>query len=89
MNFSILQFPRQNSRVIQAKAIPPAWLDSYVFGHEDEFVGARLNDDHSEGGRFSLPDRINWGAIYGIGLSLAISASFWAGVALCIQRLVR
>jgi len=31
----------------------------------------------------------NWGAIYGLALSVAVSASFWAGVAWIVARVWR
>jgi hypothetical protein len=31
----------------------------------------------------------NWGAIYGLALSVALSASFWAGVAWIVARVWR
>jgi hypothetical protein len=31
----------------------------------------------------------NWGAIYGLALSVALSASFWVGVAWIVERVWR
>ena len=32
---------------------------------------------------------INWGAILGLGLSIAVSASFWLGIAWMVERISR
>jgi hypothetical protein len=32
---------------------------------------------------------INWGAILGLGLSIAVSASFWVGIAWMVERISR
>jgi hypothetical protein len=31
-------------------------------------------------------ERTNWGAIYGLALSLVVSAGFWTGVGLLVER---
>jgi hypothetical protein len=86
MNYSFVQFPRQNNRVIHAKAFP-SWIDSY--GAQDDLPGSRFDDDRSEFAGFRLPDQINWGALSGIGLSLALSAACWAGIALVVERFLK
>jgi hypothetical protein len=89
MNFRILQFPQQNSRVIHVKTISPALIDSYAFAKDNGFLSSWLDDNHSEVDRSRLPRRINWGAISGMGLSLAFSAGFWVGIAVFLGRLLR
>jgi hypothetical protein len=89
MNFRILQFPRQNSQVIHVKTIPPALIHSYMFAKDHGFLSSWLGDDDSEVNASRLPRRINWGAISGMGLSLAVSAGFWAGIAVFLGRLLK
>jgi hypothetical protein len=48
----------------------------------------RLEDDN-QSDPTNERRHINWGAISGLALSLAISASFWAGVGVLISRMVK
>jgi hypothetical protein len=89
MNFRILQFPPQNGRIIHVKAISPAWTHFYALAQDDEFFGSRRDDDDFEPPGIGLLRQINWGALSGMGLSLAFSAGFWAGVALAVQRFLK
>jgi cell division protein FtsW (lipid II flippase) len=88
MGFRILQFPRQKSGVIHVKTIPPALIHPYAFARNNGFLSSWLDDD-SEFARSRSPRRINWGAISGMGLSLAVSAGFWIGLGLVIERIVK
>jgi hypothetical protein len=49
------------------------------------FLGCWIESeaDHDES---SAPDCINWGAISGLALAIAISASCWAGVVWLVER---
>ena len=87
MTFRVLQFPAEEStRVIRMKRIPQSWMGSYSYREDSGFLSSWLDDwNEGEGGS----RRINWGAISGLALSVAISAAFWTGVALFIERLVR
>jgi hypothetical protein len=89
MNYSFLQFPRQTNRVIHAKAMPSGWMDSYGVQDDDEFLGSRRGDDRAGFARFRLPSQINWAAISGIGLSLALSGACWAGIVLVVQHFIK
>jgi hypothetical protein len=86
MNFRILQFPRQNSRVIRLKTFPLTLTHPYAFAKGNGFLSS-WHDDASPVDGTNPSSRINWGAIYGIALSLAVSAGFWVGVGVMIGRL--
>lgn len=87
MNFKVLQFPGQGStRVIRVRALPPAWAEPYGAWNDVGFLGSWLADDSDPEG---TSGRINWGAVSGLALSLAISAGFWSGVVVLVERLVR
>jgi hypothetical protein len=49
------------------------------------FLQSWLEDDSS--GENKSQGKLNWGAISGLVLSLGISAGFWAGVVLLVQRI--
>ncbi|HYM77997.1 MAG TPA: hypothetical protein VE377_18625 [Candidatus Dormibacteraeota bacterium] len=89
MSSRLLQFPPQTStRAVRMRAIPLRWVGLDGGLGDNGFLSSWLEDDtHTDG--TSVRRRINWGAISGLALSLAISATFWAGVALLIARLVK
>ena len=37
----------------------------------------------------SATSGMNWGAVYGLALSVALSATFWAGVVWIVERIWR
>ena len=79
MTYKTLQlFPHAGTRVT-APFIPPTdmgFLQSWFGG------GTRRDDDTQH-------RHINWGAILGLALSLALSATFWAGLVWMIARISR
>lgn len=84
MSFRLLQFsPQGSSRVIRMRPIPEQW-SSGMYSTESGFVRAWL--EHDETG---IKTQTNWGAISGLALSAVISAGFWTGVALLIERVWR
>jgi hypothetical protein len=48
------------------------------------FLQSWIEDDES-----NAPKRTNWGAISGLALSVVVSAGFWTGLAVLIQRVWR
>jgi len=87
MSLKVLQFPLQGStRTVRLRAIPEAWAGHYGYTRDMSFLSSWLEDD-------SAPERttrrLNWGAVSGLALSLTISAAFWAGVVLIIERILR
>ena len=86
MTFRVLQFPAEEStRVIRMRRIPESWMGSYRYREDSGFLSSWLEDSEVDQG----PRHVNWGAISGLALSIAISAGFWTGVALLIERLMR
>lgn len=87
MTFRVLQFPAEETiRVIRLNRIPKSWMGSYTYRGDSGFLSSWLDDSNEVD---PGPRRINWGAISGLALSVAISAAFWTGFALLIERLVR
>lgn len=87
MSMKVLQFPLQGStRVIRLRAIPEAWVEAYGASRDSGFLSSWLEDDFEPN---RAPGRIKWGAIFGLALSLGISAGFWAVVGLIIERILR
>lgn len=87
MSLKILQFPAQGStRTIRLRAVPEAWAGSYSYTRDLSFLGSWFDDDSAS---MQATGRLNWGAVSGIALSLTISAVFWAGVGLILERFVR
>lgn len=87
MSMKVLQFPEQGStRAIRLRAIPEAWVRAYGASGGNSFLSSCFTDDFE-------PDHaregVNWGAISGLALSLTVSAAFWAGVGLIVERLLR
>lgn len=76
--------PRTSSRVLRMRAIPESWSGSPMFSDESGFVQAWLEQEES-----CFRRRTNWGAIYGLAISAAVSAGCWAGIALLVERIVR
>jgi hypothetical protein len=82
MSFRLLQFPPQAST--RAMRVPMRWMgmDGCLSG--SGFLSSWLEDDDLEEPR----RQINWGAIAGLAISLAISGGFWAGVGVLAARLL-
>jgi hypothetical protein len=78
----LLQFsPQGNSGAMRIRAIEESWLGSRVCP-PDGFVQVWLEHDEN-----SPNCKTNWGAISGLALSAVISAGFWTGVAILVQRI--
>lgn len=83
MSFRLLQFsPQASSRVIRMRAVPQRWSSPTVDSRENAFLNSFLEEDG-----LLLERHLNWGAISGLALSLAVSAGFWAGLALLVERI--
>ena len=82
MSFRLLQLsPQASARVIRMRVIPEPWSSPSVYSRELDFVKSWFEHDES-----SAEGRTNWGAISGLALAVLVSASFWMGVALVVQR---
>ena len=87
MSFRVLQFPAEGTtRVLRMRVIPEHWSTPSGYSPEITFFQSWFEDDSRPDGR---KDKINWGAVSGLALSVVVSASFWAGVGVLISRLVR
>lgn len=85
MSCKLLQFsPQASTRAVRMKMISERWPEGYECSRGVGFLPAWMDNDSGETRR-----HINWGAISGLALSLAISGSLWAGIGLLIARVVR
>jgi hypothetical protein len=76
-----MQFPPQSStRVIRLQAIREPW-SAAGYTTESGFLRSWIKNEDGE-----QRERTNWGAIYGLALSLVVSAGFWTGVGLLVER---
>lgn len=87
VSFKILQFPGEGTtRVLRLRAIPEQWSTPSGYSPEVGFFQSWFEDDSRSGNE---NDRINWGAVSGLALSVVISVSFWAGLGMLIARFAR
>ncbi len=88
MTFKMYQFsPESNSRVIRMIAIPERWSTPY--SPDLGFLHSWLQDDDDSRSEGAPRRQVNWGAISGLALSLTISVTFWAGLAIAVERLLK
>jgi len=89
VSFRILQFPSEGTtRVLRMRAIPEHWSTPSGYSPEIGFLRAWFEDDSPCSGNQS-ENRVNWGAVSGLALSVVLSVTFWTGVGVLIARLVR
>jgi hypothetical protein len=87
MTFKLYQLsPYPSTRVIRMTAIPERWWAPYACGSEVGFLRSWFKRDPDRAGQGL---RMNWGALSGLVISLAVSGSFWAGVAVFVQRILQ
>jgi hypothetical protein len=80
VSFRLMQFPPQSStRVIRLQAIREPW-SAPVYTTESGFLRSWIKNEDGE------RERTNWGAIYGLALSLLVSVGFWTGVGVIVER---
>jgi len=88
MSFKVIKFsPQASTRAIRMRAVSEPWSDPHGPSRDLGFLRSWLEDDSSP--LKIEPRRVNWGAISGLGLSLTVSAGFWIGVVVVVQRLWR
>jgi len=87
MEFKVLQFPSANSHAVRMRPVPRLWSTSAGYAPDIGFFQAWLEKDTiSDRHETATP---NWGAISGLAISVVISASFWTGAVLLIERLLK
>ena len=87
MSYKLLQFsPQASTRAVRFRNIPERWSSGYP--GDTQFLRSWVEDD-SDTTQRGAHRRINWGAISGLALSLAISGSFWVGMGLLIARVAK
>jgi hypothetical protein len=86
MSFKLLQFsPQTSTRTIRIQAMPDRWTNGYTHPCDMGLGGSWRGDfESSERGKSGM----NWGAISGLAISLAVSCGFWAGMGYLISRIV-
>lgn len=88
MKFKVLQFPPDgSSRVVRMRAVPKHWSIPAGYSPDTGFFQSWLEKDPTPDGHDASSH--NWGAIYGLAISVVVSASFWFGAVLLIQRLLK
>ena len=86
MSFRVLQLsPQASTRFTRRKVvIQQPWSAPSNSPMEEGFLQTWFESDGD------LDDRAtNWGAVYGLALSVALSASFWVAVAWIVGRVSR
>jgi hypothetical protein len=82
VSFKLLQFsPQESTRVIRMQAIPEQWSGPAACSSEIGFLKLFVEDEQT-----IVEKRINWGAISGLALSLAVSAGFWMLVGVTVEK---
>ncbi len=76
--------PRTGNRVLRMRAIPQQWSGSQLYSPEVAFLRVWMEPEEA-----SPRKEVNWGAISGLALSAVVSAGFWAGVAMLIERIAK
>lgn len=84
----LLQFPPSgSSRVVRMRAIPKQWSTSAGYTPDIGFFQSWLEKDTAPGEHAAHGH--NWGAISGLAISVIVSASFWVGAVMLIQRFLK
>ena len=74
--------PRTGNRVLRMRAIPESWSGSQLYSPEVGFLRVWLEPEER-----TFKREVNWGAISGLVLSAIVSAAFWTGLAVLVQRI--
>ena len=84
MNFRSMEFSPQNTPR-SARMRAGAECAAVVGPGDIGFLRSWFEQDY-DFDEFGAPRRINWSAISGLVLALAISAAFWTGLGLFLER---
>jgi hypothetical protein len=83
VNFRLLEFsPQATPRTVRMLSHSEY---AAVSPGDKGFLRSWFEQDFDLGEAY-MPHRINWGAISGLALALAISAGFWTGLGLLLER---
>ena len=82
MNIRMLQFsPQASTRTIRMTVIPEPWSAPSKYSSDLSFLTAWFKSEDA-----MLDRSINWGAVSGLAISVALSAAFWTGLAIIVER---
>jgi hypothetical protein len=82
----MLQFsPQASTRVIRMTAIPEPWSTPSKYSKYSSELGFLTSWFETEDAMFR--GSINWGAVSGLALSIALSAAFWTALAVVVERI--
>jgi hypothetical protein len=87
MSYKRLQLSPQSSTQVIRPSTPStgfvqSWFQNSSFENSSQSAESSSNRAES-----TAPRGINWGAILGLALSLAVSAGFWGGVVWIVARI--
>jgi hypothetical protein len=87
MSYRVLQLsPQSSTRIIRRKiSVQDSWRTPSINGLDMGSLRSWFEYD-SELGESDADGHTHWGTISGLALSIAFSASFWAGVAWVVLR---
>jgi len=90
MSYRVLQLsPQSSTRFTRRRiAVQDSWRTPSINGLDIGSLESWFEYD-SELGESNADGHTNWGVISGLALSIAFSASFWAGVAWVVGRVWR
>ena len=88
MSFKLLQFSPQVSTRVRLRQVPERWTQAYEYSRGATYLPSWMELD-SEPSWDSEKRRIDWGAVSGLALSLAIGGGFWVGLGLLVARALR
>lgn len=88
MSFKLLQFSPQASTRIRMRAVPEHWTQPYEYSRGATYLPSWMEVD-SDPAWDAEKRRINWGAVSGLALSLAIGGGFWVALGLLLARALR
>jgi hypothetical protein len=81
----LLQYsPQQSTHVIRVQSLPVQWTELDPCIGDSGFLTSWLEGERDG----VVSQRINWRAISGMGLALAMGSAVWAGLGLLISRIL-
>ena len=85
MSFKLLQFSPEASTRVRMRTVPERWTRSYEYSRGTTFLPVWMDVDPDpswDGGKRHL----NWGAVSGLAISMAIGSGFWVGLGLLVAK---